>query len=118
MTDTQVSLVAGYCVVPDPQGHAVMCTTPSTMTGSQHATVTSINSLAMRVPRSTGPSRATMASALAAWRPDAVLTASGAGSPLGRYLIRYFGRPTVRSGQVLGWRVGQARSVAPAMASR
>jgi len=42
---------------------------------------------------------------LAAWKPDAVVARTTPGAPLGHFLISLFGRPTVRIGQMLGWRL-------------
>jgi hypothetical protein len=49
-------------------------------------------------------SQAQVSADMASWRPDAVVADAAPGSPLGRYLSRLLGRPTVRSGSVLGWR--------------
>jgi hypothetical protein len=52
-----------------------------------------------------GPlSQAQVSADMASWRPDAVVADAAPGSPLGRYLSRLLGPPTVRSGSVLGWR--------------
>ncbi|HXW43218.1 MAG TPA: hypothetical protein VEL03_00415 [Streptosporangiaceae bacterium] len=118
MSDAQISLVGGYCVVPGPQGHAVMCTTASTMTGSQYSAILHINWLAQRLRGLGGPSRATMTRAVAAWHPDAVVTGDGSSTPLGRYLISFFGPPTARSGQVLGWRIRPAQPTARTAVTR
>jgi hypothetical protein len=50
-------------------------------------------------------SQAQVGADMASWRPDAVVADAAPGSPLARYLSRLLGRPTVRSGSVLGWRV-------------
>ena len=118
MSGAQISLIGGYCVVPDPQGHAVMCTTVSTMTGSEHSVVRRLNWLVVRKSGETPPSSATMSRAIEAWHPDAVMTADGSATPLGRYLISFFGRPTVQSGHVLGWRLRAAQPGGSAAAAR
>ncbi len=42
---------------------------------------------------------------LNAWRPSAVVAVTSPGSSLGRYLVRLFGRPLVRAGRVMAWRL-------------
>ena len=119
MTGTPISLVGGYCIVPDRHGRAVMCNTGRTLTWAQHMSVRRMTWLAMNKPGRHGPSRTTMAKAIAAWHPAAVVTASGPDTRLGRYLIKFFGPPTVHAGATLGWRVpsgGEAVTDAPAAA--
>jgi hypothetical protein len=115
-TDVPVSLVGGYCIVRAPDGHAVMCGGRQVLDPAQHTTMARINRLATGELSQSGPSHATMAAAIAAWRPAAVVTAAGSNSRLGRYLIRFFGPPAVRRGSMLGWRIsaGQRRGPSPA----
>jgi hypothetical protein len=54
------------------------------------------------------PARETMALALTAWRPAAVITSVGGNNLLGRYLLGFLGRPTAHDGAVLGWRIDPA----------
>jgi hypothetical protein len=105
MTNASVSLVGGYCIVPDKHGRAVLCNTGRTLDGAQLTSMRHLNWLAEDEPRRAGPSRAAMTAAIAAWRPAAVITADGPGTRLGRYLIKFFGPPTVHAGALLGWRV-------------
>ena len=51
------------------------------------------------------PTRAQVRADLETWQPAAVVAVTGRDSRLGRYLISLFGRPTVQSGSVLGWRL-------------
>jgi hypothetical protein len=113
MTNANISLVGGYCIVPDRYGHAVLCNTGLTLTRAQHDSVRHLNWLAENEPRRAGPSRAEMTAAIAAWRPAAVLTADGPDTRLGRYLIKFFGPPTVHEGAVLGWQVRPTAAAAP-----
>jgi hypothetical protein len=46
-----------------------------------------------------------MRSALAAWRPAAVVAVTSSGSRLGRLLIPFLGRPAIKTGNVLAWRL-------------
>jgi hypothetical protein len=54
-------------------------------------------------------SSAQVAGDLNAWRPGAVVADATPASPLGRYLIRLFGRPTASAVGVLGWRLPNGR---------
>jgi hypothetical protein len=105
ISNVPVSLVGGYCIAAAPDGHAVVCDGRQVLDPAQHTTMTRINWLATGVLSQSGPSRAAMAAAIAAWRPAAVVTAATSDSHLGRYLIRFFGPPAVRHGAILGWRV-------------
>jgi len=105
MSGAPISLVGGYCIVPDKHGRAVMCNTGRTLTPAQHASVRRMTWLVLDKRGRTGPSRATMAAAISAWHPAAVVTAQRPGTRLGRFLIRFFGPPTVHEGATLGWRL-------------
>jgi len=54
------------------------------------------------------PSAAQIHADVATWRPAAVVAVAEPGSPLGKFLISLFGRPTTRIDSVLGWRLGPA----------
>jgi hypothetical protein len=51
-----------------------------------------------------GPDSAQVQADLASWRPQAIVADATVSSPLGKFLIGLFGRPTVAAGGVLGWR--------------
>ena len=51
------------------------------------------------------PSHAQIETDLATWDPAAVVAVTRPTSPLGRFLIQLFGRPTTHIGSVLGWRL-------------
>lgn len=118
MSDAHVSLVGGYCIVPDRHGRAVMCNTGRTLDPAQIISVRRMNKLALDKSHQIGPPRAAMASAITAWHPAAVLTSDGPRTPLGRYLIGFFGRPTVHEGSTLGWRIPTAAAAAQAAAAK
>jgi hypothetical protein len=59
--------------------------------------------------RSSPPVPSQVRADLANWRPAAVVAVTSAGSALARYLAELFGRPTVRTGGVLAWRLGSAQ---------
>ncbi len=104
-TGVPSALVGGYCIVPAPNKHAAECDTFKTLNSEQQTTLLRLNLLAGGLPLSTGPSRVTMTRALQAWLPAAVVTASADHSPLQRYLLGYFGPPTLRFGSTIGWRL-------------
>ena len=105
MAGSQISLVGGYCIVPASNRRAVACDTHDVLSKAQRTTLLSTFQLALHHRGRRGPSTATMAAALFEWRPAAVVTAAGGHSLLGRYLIGFFGPPTVHHGSVLGWRI-------------
>jgi hypothetical protein len=53
------------------------------------------------------PDAVQMRAQFAAWKLSAVVADTSASSKLGRYLTGLLGQPTVRDGQVLGWRLGR-----------
>jgi hypothetical protein len=50
------------------------------------------------------PTPAQVTADLDTWQPAAVIAVTSPGSPLGRYLVRLFRRPTVQAGNVIAWR--------------
>ncbi len=98
-----ISVVGGYCIAPDPNGEAVPCETGEILTTDQQTTQLRMTKLAAGEQQK--PSTMTMALALAAWRPAAVITTVGGNNLLGRYLIGFFGPPAAHHGAVLGWRI-------------
>ena len=105
MAGTPISLVGGYCIVPDQHGRAVMCNTGRTLTRAQHASVRRMTWLVLNRPGRHGPSRPRWPRRCrrgtrrrSSPRPDR-------STRLGRYLIRFFGPPTVHVGATLGWRM-------------
>jgi hypothetical protein len=53
----------------------------------------------------TPPTTAQIRADVAAWKPAAVVAVTTPSSPLGKFLVKLFGQPTTRIGQMLGWRV-------------
>ncbi len=58
------------------------------------------------------PSRQQISSDLRTWRPAALVAVTTTTSRLGIFLIRVFGQPTTRIGNVLGWRLAPDAGVA------
>jgi hypothetical protein len=52
--------------------------------------------------------------AVAYWKPDAIVADTSRGSPLGRLLVSVLGQPAVQAGQLLGW-PARGRSAGPAL---
>jgi hypothetical protein len=104
-----ISLVGGYCIVPDSSGHAVECDTYKVLTPDEHLTLIRMDLLSMNEHGHLDPPAAAMASTITGLRPAAILAAASSQSLLGRYLTSFFGPPTVRSGQMLGWRLKDTR---------
>ena len=103
VTGDRFSIVGGYCLAAAGDGHAAPCDTHATLTKNQLTTAFLLSHLAAGWP-TRGPSHVTMTGAIHDWRPAAVVSPAG-GSRLGRYLIHFFGTPTVHDGRVLGWRL-------------
>jgi hypothetical protein len=104
VTGERISVVGGYCIAPDPAGHAASCETQATLTRDQQTTQLRLSSLA--AGEMIKPSPTTFGSAIKAWRPAAVITTLGGNSDLGRFLLGYFGKPTAHRYAVMGWRLG------------
>jgi hypothetical protein len=105
VTGEQFSVVGGYCIAPTPTGQAAGCNTYRTLTSFEQSTVLRLNNLSLGVRRARGPSRLLMSEALEDWQPSAVVSSMGGATKLGRYLRRFFGRPTIRYRSMLAWRV-------------
>jgi hypothetical protein len=91
------SMDAGYFSGPGPRGQ------PTFSLGPPHLVAQYLNSLLSGrrlVPRQ---SAALVRSALAYWRPAAILAVTRETSRLGRFLISLLGRPEFREGKVLVW---------------
>ena len=113
VTNEPISIVGGYCITSTAKRHAAACGTYLTQSPEQQTMRLRINWLAAGMPVSDGPARDITSDAMAGWRPDAVIAVAPMNSALGRYLIAFFGRPTVQHGDVMGWRLRppQPRSV-------
>jgi hypothetical protein len=97
------SLIGGYFVGPNRAGYATMQYYGPL---SINRFVVYLDALWLRdgsVPRA--PSPAQIRADLAYLRPAAVLAVTGQGSPLGHFLTRLFGQPSVQAGRVLAWRL-------------
>lgn len=71
---------------------------------------TYINDLYTGTP-GTPPSAAQIRADMNDVKPAALVAVTTPTTPLGRYLIRVFGQPTVHDGQVLGWRLTPGRTI-------
>jgi hypothetical protein len=115
------SLIGGYCLAPNQLGQAGYCGHPFGKS-VQHVfyrlnvvylaeapdygyTTYTLNMHPGRYARARLPSLLQLRTALRALRPAAFVAATTSDSRLGRFLIQYFGPPTVKTPTVLGWRV-------------
>lgn len=105
VTGAPISLVGGYCIVPDSAGHAVECDTYKVLTFDEQLTLIRMDLLSAHKSGHFAPPATAMAATISDLRPAAVLAQSASRSPLGRYLTTFFGPPTVHSGDMLGWRL-------------
>ncbi len=97
-TGEPASLIGGYFTGPAWNGQAYVDGNGVAVTAQYLDGLWSGNPVA-------APTAAQVRSDLNTWRPSAVVAVTSPGSPLGRYLARLFGRPAVRSGGVLAWRI-------------
>ena len=91
------SLVGGYFLGPGPNGEATFG-----MGGPQQYAARYLNDLWSGRTRQTR--LALVRSAMAYWRPAAVVAVTREGSVLGHFLIRLLGPPTFVAGRLLVWR--------------
>jgi hypothetical protein len=95
------TLIGGDFIAPDQPGRMGRA-------GRSGLTPTAyeINDLYSNKIDLTPPTTAQIRANLATWKPAAVVAVTTAGSPLGKFLITLFGRPTTSIGKILGWRLG------------
>ncbi len=93
------SLIAGYILKPSPTGQATFSIGPT-----QSAAVY-LDRLWRGGAHVRASSSALVRSALAYWRPAAVVAVTGEGSRLGQFLTGLLGPPTFRVRRVLAWRL-------------
>ncbi len=98
------SMIGGYFLGPAPSnGEAIF-----SFIGPTEPTAEYLNRLWSGKARVRPSSAAQVRSALAYWRPAAVIAVTVAGSRLGQLLIGVLGRPSFRGGGVLAWRLSPA----------
>jgi hypothetical protein len=93
------SLVGGYILGPSPTGQAVFSIGP-TQPAAEY-----LNRLWSGRGRVRPSSGALVRSALARWRPAAVVAVTRERSRLGQFLTGLLGRPAMHLGRVLAWRL-------------
>jgi hypothetical protein len=99
-TGSPASLIGGYFQGPDRRGLAALDG------DSTRPTASYLDRLWLGDPPGPVPSKPQVEGDLRYWRPAAVVAVTRPDSALGRYLIRLLGPPSVRAGQVIGWRLG------------
>jgi hypothetical protein len=92
------SLIGGYFLGPSKSGQAVF-TIGATQPAAEY-----LNQLSVRRARADASGAALVRSALAYWRPAAVVAVTHESSRLGQFLVGLLGRPTLAAGHVLAWR--------------
>jgi hypothetical protein len=98
-TGDPASLIGGYFNGPGPGGQAYVDG------NGLAATAVYLDRLWSGESAVIAPARPQVRADLTVWRPAAVVAVTSPGSPLGRYLVRLFGRPGVQAGRVLAWRL-------------
>jgi hypothetical protein len=91
------SMIGGYFLGPSPTGQAVFSIGPTEYAAEY------LNRLWSR--RARFPHPALVRSALASWRPVAVLAVTRKDSRLGKFLIGLLGPPSFQARTVLVWRL-------------
>ena len=94
-------LVAGWFLGPNPSGRGASAYWGPSFTVH---TVLCLDALWRGTHPSSGCAPA-LRSALSYWHPAAVVADTRTGTPLGRFLVKSLGKPTVPDGQVLAWRI-------------
>jgi hypothetical protein len=103
VTKEPVTMIGGDFIAPDQPGRLGRAgRSAMTPTSYYINSLYNVQAYPMAPPY---PSAAQVQADLAAWKPDAVVARTTPGAPLGHFLISLFGRPTVRIGQMLGWRL-------------
>ncbi len=105
-TNEPISITTGYCIAPDPTGHATKCGNRPMQTPSQRTVALRTNWLANQTGRS-APSLFTMEAAIREWNPAAVVIINDPSPELATYMLRFFGPPTASKDGVLGWRTNR-----------
>jgi hypothetical protein len=98
-TGEPASMIGGYLVSPGPDGE------PSFSIGPTEGAADYLNRLALAPAGVSLASTGLVRSALASWRPAAVVAVTTPGTPLAQFLTRLFGRAAIRVGSVLAWRL-------------
>jgi len=94
------SMIGGYFLGPSPTGEAIF-----SAIGPPEPAAEYLNQLWSGKARVGHSSAALVRSALAYWRPAAVIAVTAAGSRLGRFLTGVLGPPGFGGGGVLAWRL-------------
>jgi hypothetical protein len=98
-TGNPPSLIGGYFEGPDRAGHAAIDG------AGPRPTAAYLDRLWLGLRPGSAPTKAQVDKDLRYWQPAAVIAVTRADSPLGRYLTRLFGTPSIRAGQVIAWRL-------------
>ncbi len=100
-TGEPATLIGGYILGPGTTGQAVF------NLGATQDAATDLNEISIgggHARAVAGPAPAAVRSALASWRPAAVVAVTNRSSRLAQFLTRLLGRPAFDVGRVLAWR--------------
>jgi len=103
-TGQPASLVGGWFIGPNAAGVAVMQYWGPDFTTGKKGAVACLDALWAGKAASAKDCAAAVRSALAYWRPAAVVADTSRGTRLGRLLVTVLGKPTARDGDLLAWR--------------
>jgi hypothetical protein len=103
-TGQPASLVGGWFIGPNAAGVAVMQYWGPDFTTGKKGAVSCLDALWAGKPTSAKGCAAAVRSALAYWRPAAVVADTSRRTRLGRLLVTVLGQPTARVGDLLAWR--------------
>ncbi len=103
-TNEPYTMIGGDFIAPDEPGNIGRA-------GRSGLTDTTkyIDALWFQSPTAALPSTAQISADMASMKPQAVVAVAAPGTPLGKFLVRLFGPPTVSNGQVLGWRLSPSQ---------
>lgn len=100
-TRQPAELVAGWFLGPNPSGRGASAYWGPSFTVR---TVLCLDALWRGTRPGSGCAPA-LRSALSYWHPAAVVADTRTGTPLGRFLVKSLGKPTLPDGQLLAWRI-------------
>jgi hypothetical protein len=103
VTGEPISITVGYCIAPDPTGHATKCGNKPMETSAERTVALRSNWMANNF-YGAGPSVFTMEAALREWHPAAVVITQAKSPQLAKYMLRFFGPATANQDGVIGWR--------------
>jgi hypothetical protein len=93
------TVIGGYCIARLPAGNAGPCGDIGDLPVLDRLIELYLGT------QVSAPTRPEMKAALTTWAPKAIVAVTEDSSQFGRFMIRFFGRPTAQTAQVLAWRL-------------